>query len=138
MKLLTHASSPRRRERGFTLMEISLVIALMLGLMSLITMNVSAVSDWQKGKDASLSLQAVFSAQRAYMADHPTASIATVTSTQLVAYLPQGWSAMPTFTSLQSQALTLDHTVMPPRLLLGNAAYDPSGNTSDGLWDTDQ
>lgn len=119
-------------------MEISLVIALVLGLMSLVTLNVSTVTEWQEGKDASLSLQAVFAAQRAYMADHPTADIAAVSSSLLQTYLPQGWSTMPTFTGLEDEQLTLDHTVMPPRLLLGNAAYDPSGSTSDGLWDTDQ
>lgn len=122
--------------RGFTLIEISLVIGLLLGLATFATMNIMAVRDWQKGKDAGLSLQAVFSAQRSYMADHPTADIATVTSAQLVPYLPQGWSAIPTVSSLDDDSLAVDHTVMPPRLLMGGAVYDPSSNRSDGLWDT--
>lgn len=122
--------------RGFTLIEISLVIGLLLGLAMFAGMNISAVRDWQQGKDASISLQAVFAAQRAYMADHPTASIASVSATELQTYLPEGWSAIPTVFSLNDDSLTVDHTVMPPRLLWGSTVYDPSGNGKDGLWDT--
>jgi prepilin-type N-terminal cleavage/methylation domain-containing protein len=127
-----------RRQRGLSLIEISLVIALILGMMSIVGMNIYAMRDWQDGKDAGLSLQAVFAAQRGYMADHPTANIATISTAELEAYLPAGWSTMPTFRSLDDEVLTLDHTVMPPQLLLGDTAYDPSGSTSDGLWDTNQ
>ena len=132
--------SPSHRDRfhrGFSLIEISMVIALMLGLLTIVGFNISSMRDWQKGKDAGLSLQAVFAAQRGYMADHPTADIATVTSAELAGYLPSGGS-MPTFESLDKEVLTLDHSVMPPRLLLDMTVYDPSGSTSDGLWDTDQ
>ena len=138
MKLQVHSGRRRLFRGGFSLIEVSLVIALMLGLMSIVGMNIYAMRDWQTGKDAGLSLQAVFAAQRAYMADHPTANIATVTTEQLTAYLPAGWSTMPTFEGLDDEALTLDHTVMPPRLLEGEVVYDPSDSPSDGLWDTDQ
>ena len=137
MKLRIRSAS-RRAARGFSLIEISLVIALMLGLMSIVGFNIYSMRDWQKGKDAGLSLQAVFAAQRSYLADHPTANIATVSSAQLETYLPAGWSVMPTFQSLDDEVLTLDHTVMPPTLLLGETPYDPSGNPSDGQWDADQ
>lgn len=123
---------------GFTLIEISLVIGLMLGLAMFTGMNIAAVRDWQKGKDASLSLQAVFAAQRAYMSDHPTADIATVSSLQLQPYMPAGWSSIPTVTSLDDDSLTVDFNVMPPQLLLGSTVYDPSADGSDGLWDTGQ
>jgi prepilin-type N-terminal cleavage/methylation domain-containing protein len=126
------------RRSGFTLIEISLVIGLLLGLATFAGMNISAVRDWQKGKDAALSLQAVFAAQRSYLSDHPTADISTVTTAEIVPYLPQGWSLMPSVTSLDGDSLTVDHTVMPPRLMLGSTIYDPSGKGSDGLWDAGQ
>lgn len=132
----THLTQRRLRPNGFTLIEVSLVIGLLLGLATFATLNILAVRDWQQGKDAGLSLQAVFSAQRSYMADHPTADIATVTRAQLVPYLPQGWSSMPAVTTLEGDSLAVDHTVMPPRLLLGGSVYDPSNGGSDGLWDT--
>lgn len=131
-------SLPSNRRRGFTLIEISLVISLMLGLATIVGLNMSAMKNWQKGKDASLSLQAVFAAQRAYMADHPTANIAQVSSSQLQVYLPLGWASMPSFVSLNGDALTLDFNSMPPKLYFGGAVYDPSGSPSDGLWDTNQ
>lgn len=125
----------RRDASGFTLLEISLVIALMIGLSAFIGFGYNSVSDYKRGKDASLSLQAVYAAQRAYMADNPTGNIAAVSEAQLQAYLPQGWSTMPTFTGLKGEALTLKFSVMPPILLHGISNYDPSPKTSDGLWD---
>ncbi len=123
------------RAAGFTLLEISLVIGLIIGLSVMIGFGYNSVSQYKRGKDAGLSLQAVYAAQRAYMADHPTANIAAVSATQLLGYLPQGWSAMPTFIGLNDEVLTLNIAVMPPTLLNGKAPYDPSTSTNDGLWD---
>jgi prepilin-type N-terminal cleavage/methylation domain-containing protein len=127
-----------RHQGGFTLIEISLVIGLLLGLAAFAGMNIDAVRDWQHGKDASVSLQAVFAAQRAYLSDHPTADIAGVPTDQLLPYLPQGWTTMPVVLSLDDESLSVDHTVMPPLLMLGSSVYDPSSNGSDGLWDVGQ
>lgn len=126
---------PRPASHGFTLIEISLVIALMLGLMALGGMSVSAVQDWNKGKNAAVSLRAAYTAQRSYLADFPTADISTVTAAALVPYLPTGWSAMPTAVGLKSETLTLDHTVMPPVFRRGTTTYDPSASQQDELWD---
>ncbi len=127
---------PPSAARGFSLVEISLVIALLLALSTFAGLTVTSVRNWQRGKDAALSLQAVFAAQRAYLADHPTANIALVSTAQLQNYLPEGWSTMPAFTGLENEAITLDHSVMPPRLYANGSVYDPSGKSDDGLWDT--
>ncbi len=132
---LSHAA---RRSTGFTLIEISLVIGLLLLLATFAGMNIAVVRDWQRGKDAGLALQAVFAAQRSYLSDHPTADIAEVSTVQLQVYLPQGWSTMPVVISLDNDALAIEHTIMPPRLMLGTVVYDPSGKGSDGLWDAGQ
>ena len=129
---------PARLNGGFTLIEISLVIGLLLGLATFAGMNIATVRDWQRGKDASVSLLAVFAAQRAYLSDHPTADIAGVPTDQLQLYLPQGWVTMPAGLSLGNESLSVDHTVMPPLLMLGSSVYDPSSNGSDGLWDVGQ
>lgn len=126
------------RRLGFTLIEISLVIGLLLGLATFAGMNIYVVRDWQRGKDAALSLQAVFAAQRAYLSDHPTADITGVSASELQIYLPQGWSSMPVVTSLDNDTLTINYTVMPPRLMSGVTIYDPSTSGSDGLWDAGQ
>ena len=130
---------PRRpwsRNGGFTLIEISLVIGLMLVLLTIGGFSYSMVQDWNKGKTASLALQAVYSAQRSYMADHPTADITAVTSNDLKTYLPTGWSAMPTAVGLKGESLVLDHKIMPPAFVTGSSTkYDPSNSEKDGLWD---
>jgi|APTNR8051073442_1049403.scaffolds.fasta_scaffold41013_2 type II secretory pathway pseudopilin PulG len=125
----------RRFQAAFTLVEVCLVIGLVIALTSFIGLSVIAVRDWQTGKSASLSLQAVYSAQRSFMADHPTAQIDAVSTSQLESYLPQGWSSMPVFIGLDDEALTLDHSVMPPRILNSGSIYDPSGKNNDGIWD---
>ena len=125
-----------RANAGFSLMELSFVMFLIVSLSVGMGVGVTSMQKWKKGKNASLSLQAVYAAQRAYMADHPLADVATVTATQLEAYLPQGYSTIPTVQGQSGESLTIDITVMPPRLLLGSTAYDPSGKPDDGLWDT--
>lgn len=135
MKLPPPLPRPRLDARGFTVIEISLVIALMLGLLTLGGFSYDMVRDWNKGKSASLALQAVYSAQRSYLADRPTADISAVTSAELVPYLPTGWTTMPSMTGLAEEPLTLDHTVMPPTFTKSGSAYDPSKTTKDGLWD---
>lgn len=131
-------SRAARHNGGFTLIEISLVIGLLLGLATFAGMNIAAVRDWQRGKDASVALQAVFAAQRAYLSDHPTADIAVAATDQLELYLPQGWTTIPALVSLNDEPLTVDHTVMPPLLMLGSFVYDPSSRGNDGLWDAGQ
>ncbi len=133
---IPRTNSPSRIRRGFSLIELSFVMVLMVSLSFGMGFGVTSVQKWKKGKNASLALQAVYAAQRAYMADHPTADIATVSSSQLQAYLPQGWPTMPVVAGLDNEELTLDYTVMPPQLLMGTSAYDPSGKADDGLWDT--
>jgi prepilin-type N-terminal cleavage/methylation domain-containing protein len=124
-----------RLRAGFSLIEISLVLALIISLCVGMGIGISNMQRWKKGKNASVALQAVYAAQRAYMADHPTADIAEVSSAQIESYLPQGWPSIPTVTGLSGEALSVDFGVMPARLVHGGATYDPSGKSDDGLWD---
>lgn len=129
------APAIRRGRAGFSIVEISLVIATLLGLALFIGFGVNAVRDWRRAKDASIALQAVYAAQRGYLADHPAADISQVPVNDVRAYLPQGWTVMPAIIGLTGESLTIDYTVMPPVLLNGGAPYDPSARTNDGLWD---
>ena len=131
-------SSPGGRAAGFTLLEISLVIALMLSLSMLAGVTIQSIQEWNKAKTAALSLQAVYAAQRSYLADHPTTDIQNVSSSDLAPYLPEGWSTMPTAVGLEDESLTVNHKVMPPYLTAGTSRYDPSKTQSDGLWDAGQ
>jgi type II secretory pathway pseudopilin PulG len=149
----------RRSRRAFSLVEISLVIAVMLGLMVVVGISVVQVQNWRRAKQASLAAQAVHEAQRAYLADHPTTVVEPVGAEgdvqfvlekmgaggeamtaasfgeTLEGYLPQGWAGMPAAQGLKDEALTLDFLQVPPRWRLSGALYDPSGSDRDGLWD---
>ena len=125
--------------RGFTIIEISLVIGLILSLLAIGgLLGANVVRDWRMGKDASLALQAVYAAQRSYLADHPTSDIAVADwDTDLVPYLPTGWSAatIKAIEGLDGEDLEPDTTVMPPVFLDGATPYDPSPPGDNALWD---
>lgn len=126
----------RSRCRGLSLVEITLVIALMLMLASVITYSLSSMGEWKQGRAAGEQLKSVYVAQKSYLADHPTESYSSLTSTKLIPYLPGRSGSLPTAKSLDDQDLSLNFTVMPPEFQLGGAVYDPSGSNTDGLWDT--
>lgn len=125
----------RSRERGLSLIEITLVIGLMLALASIITYSISSMTDWKQGRAASEKLKSVYIAQKSYLADHPTSSYATLSSNDLIPYLPGSPGALPTQKSLAGEDLALNFRVMPPQFQIGTTGYDPSDGPTDGLWD---
>lgn len=124
-----------RNDKGMTLLEISLVIFLILGLAALFMGMAFPISNWRKGKNAGLDLQAVYTAQKTYLADHPTQAVTTMTAAQLIPYLPNNMTAIPTPEAIDGSTLNIDFSVIPPQLKNGSAVYDPSGKSDDGLWD---
>lgn len=107
----------------------------MLALASIVVYSVSSIGDWRKGKEASEKLRAVYIAQKSFLADHPSKDRTTFTAEELVPYLPGRPTAMPTQTGKSGETLTVHLRAMPPVFRNGTNNYDPSGSTSDGLWD---
>ena len=88
------------------------------------------------GRQASETLRQVYSAQKLYLADNPTASVSSLTGALLIPYLPNQATTMPTVTSLSGATLNIIVTVMPPVVNDGTGqTYDPSGSSTDNLWD---
>lgn len=123
------------KARGFTLIEMTVVICVLITLMSTGLYFSSKISDWQAGKEAAEQLRGVYAAQRMYLADHPTTAVTNLNTANLIPYLPNNPGAMPTVLSLDDAELGINVTVSPPVLTLGGAVYDPSGSSSDSLWD---
>jgi len=121
--------------RGATLIEMSVVICVLLALMSTGLYFSNQIGHWKAGKEAAETLRAVYAAQRMYLADHPTAAVGTLTQEKLLPYMPNHPSVMPTITSLDDQELDINVAVSPPVVSDGNGTYDPSGSSSDSLWD---
>ncbi|MEM9283780.1 MAG: type II secretion system protein [Verrucomicrobiota bacterium] len=126
---------PTSRERGLSLVEITLVIALMLTLAGIVTYSVSSMTDWREGRSASEKLKSVYIAQRSYLADHPTESTNDLTVSKIIPYLPGSPGSMPVQKSLNDDVLSIDVSTVPPVFELSDSTYDPSDENDDGLWD---
>jgi type II secretory pathway pseudopilin PulG len=126
----------RSQHRAFTLVEMTIVILVVLALTRVGFVSSKKMSDWKAGSSASQTLRAVHTAQRLYLADNPTASVAAITSAQIVPYLPNNVAVMPTVKSLSNTDLSIIVNVSPPIINAGSGTrYDPSGSFTDSLWD---
>jgi prepilin-type N-terminal cleavage/methylation domain-containing protein len=132
----TTSPSPAARRRGVTLIELSLVILVMLALAGLGLYFANGHQEWQRGKDAAEKLRSVYAAQKNYLADNPTVPVGSLTTTRIVPYLPSGETSIPTVQAADGTTRTIRLNVSPPVVDNGSGGtYDPSGSSSDGLWD---
>ncbi|MEO5716332.1 MAG: type II secretion system protein [Luteolibacter sp.] len=121
---------------AFTLLEMTIVLLVLLVMMRTGLFVFSSMNDWKLGRDACENLRAVYSAQRMYLADNPTVSVTAIASTDIIPYLPNGATAMPTVKSLTGATLSILVNVSPPVINAGSGTtYDPSSSNKDSLWD---
>jgi type II secretory pathway pseudopilin PulG len=121
---------------AFTLLEMTIVIMVLLALVSTGLVVNRKMDEWRLGREASEILRQVYSAQRMFLADHPTRLVSTITHQDIIPYLPGNATAVPTVKSLQGTQLPILVNVSPPVINAGSGvAYDPSGNNRDQLWD---
>lgn len=124
---------------GFTLVEMTVVIMVLMTLLGTGLFVSKQYSNWQLGRLAAEELRGVFAAQRMYLADNPTAVVANITTAQIIPYLPSRATVMPTVKSLTGTTLSIRVSVTPPNINNGaGGVYDPSGTTTDSLWDVGQ
>ena len=123
----------KKRQSGFTLMELTVALAVLLAMAMMTAMSATSYKSWMDGKKAGDALRQIDTAQRLYFSDNPDDSLAALTQAKLLPYL-QGntWPVMP---SVKSVATTINFNVSPPVALKGGATYDPSPSTTDGVWD---
>jgi type II secretory pathway pseudopilin PulG len=130
-----HPRTRKALEKGLTLVEISVVIAMMLAIASLATFSVGSMTKWKTAREAGEALRGVYMAQKAYLADHPSKDIATITAADVIPYLPNRTGALPVVESFEKAELAIKVNVSPPVFTSGGSTYDPSGSTKDSLWD---
>jgi type II secretory pathway pseudopilin PulG len=127
---------PKSPARAFTLLEMTVVIMVLLALMGSGLFVSRKMDEWKLGRAASESLRQVYSAQRMFLADNPTRLVTSLTSTDVIPYLPGGGTALPTVKSLTGAQLGITVNVSPPVINAGTGVtYDPSGSIRDSLWD---
>jgi prepilin-type N-terminal cleavage/methylation domain-containing protein len=130
-----HGPSGRQnlRASGFTLVELTVAIAVILVLVGAASLGVKPFYAYRDGRSAGEMLRAVKAAQLMYLSDNPSTAVTSLTSALLLPYMPNGtWPTLPT---TSTGVPTVNCTVFPPVAVLNNATYDPSGSTTDGLWD---
>jgi len=128
-----------RIPNGFTLLEMTVVIMVLMTLLGTGLFVSKQYGDWQLGRAAAEELRTVYAAQRMYLADNPTAVVANITTGQIIPYLPNRATTMPTVKSLTGQTLSIRVNVTPPNINNGSGGiYDPSGSSNDSLWDVGQ
>lgn len=124
------------RRNGFTLIEMTVVIMVLLSLIGSGLFVSKQYGNWQAGRTASEDLRSVYAAQRMYLADNPTASVGSITAAQIIPYLANRSTVLPTVKTLEGTTLNIRVSVSPPNIDNGNGGiYDPSGSSSDSLWD---
>jgi len=127
---------PRPSKSGFTLLEMTIVIMVLLALMKIGLFTSSKMNEWKLGRAASETVRSVYSAQRMYLADNPTVSVANITTALVIPYLPNNVTVMPTVKSMTGANLSILVNVSPPVINAGSGVpYDPSGSNTDSLWD---
>lgn len=131
--------SSRHLRKAFTLLEMSIVLMVMLALVSLGFVSSKKMNEWKLGRGAAESLRSVWTSQRMYLADNPTATVSALTNAVLIPYLPNSATSIPTVKSLTGTTLTILVNRIPPVVNAGSGVpYDPSPTTTDLLWDVGQ
>ena len=126
-------------QSGVTLLEMTVVILLLLTLLGVGVYTGNGIGEWKLGREAGETLRSVHTAQRMYLADRPTTTVSSITAADLLPYMPNSPSEMPTVESLEGTELSIRVNVTPPVVDGGGgAAYDPSGKDDDSLWDVGQ
>ena len=128
----SHTKKNRRVASGVTLIEMTVVIVVLLLLTGVSIISISSYRNWTLASQASSELRVVYNAQRTYLSENPTLLPANLTPADIVPYLSTGNNALPIIEDLDGRMLMIDVTVSPPIIVGG---YDPSGSTTDGLWD---
>src|ERR1700730_10512007 len=122
-----------RSTSGTTLVELSVTIAVILLLASIVTLGIGPYRAYRDGRAAGEMLSSIKASHLMYLADNPSTPVANLTAVLLTPYMPNGkW---PTLPAVGTQTPTINCAVFPPVATLGGATYDPSGSSTDGLWD---
>jgi prepilin-type N-terminal cleavage/methylation domain-containing protein len=121
-----------RAQAGFTMVELSIVIGALLLLIGLASAAAPPFIAYIQGEQAGQSLRAVKAAQLMYLADNPATPVSSLTQAMLSPYMPNG--AWPTLPTVNGQTPTINYTVFPPVAALNGSTYNPTGSTTNGLW----
>ena len=123
----------RGKKCGFTLIELTIVISILLLLVGMSVMSMSSYKEYKLRMKAETALRSVYTAQRTYLAEHPTkepTSLTVAEITEMKKYMADGTENWPTVEDVNGTTLIYNVKVSPPVF-----TNDPSGDNADGKWD---
>ncbi len=122
--------------RGVTLIEMTVVIVVLMTLIGASIYAVGGYKEWKLGAAAAVDLRKVYNAQRTYLAENPTETVASLTAAKVIPYLSDGAASLPTVEALDGTEYTIKVNKSPPVVIdAAGTTYDPSDDPEDGLWD---
>lgn len=124
----------RKRLKGVTLVELSVVIAVLIALVSVTTLSGTAFLDWKKGLEAGETLKGVYQAQKLFLADNPTTDPTSITEANIIPYLPNSPGVMPTITGLDGGSYTIKVNNADGKPTI-NGYADQSPPSDNSVWD---
>ncbi len=126
----------QRKLRGMTLLELTVVIAVLIALMGASVFAFSSFREFRAATLASTILREIEVAQRDFLSNNPQREVTSLTIPEVASYLEGDGTitALPTAEGLDGETLTADITQSPPIWLDGASPYDP-GPPTDGRWD---
>ena len=78
----------RKIRNGFTLVEMTVVIMVIMTLLGTGLYVSKQYGNWQLGRTAAEELRTVYAAQRMYLADNPTVGVTGITNAQIIDHDP--------------------------------------------------
>jgi len=110
-------------------------MAVILTLLAIGIYVYSGYDRWKLGAEAGTKLRQVHTAQKTYLAEHPTKEPSDLEPDDVIPYLSNGATALPTVEDLNGNQLDIKVDEAPPYI---DGHYDPSGKSDDGQWDVGQ
>ena len=105
----------------------TIVILVILTLIGVGSFSSKKIAEWKLGREAGEVLRSVHAAQRMFLADRPTTLVSEITANDLLPYMPNGTTSIPTVESLEGTQLGIIVNRNPPVVDQGGGTvYDPS------------
>ena len=108
-----------RSKSGFTLVELSVTIAVILVLIGIASLGIQPYLAYRDGRAAGEMLRSVKAAQLMYLSDNPTTKVTNLNQGLLLPYMPNGtWPTLPSYNgtvpTINCTAVSASDVASPP------------------------
>jgi type II secretory pathway pseudopilin PulG len=116
--------------KGYTLLEITLVIGLTVGLSALAVYGLGAATATARASRAEAALRLIETARLSYLSDNPQIALANVAATNLTSYIPGGYAAAESIVNDNGYSII---SITTPRIRYGTLPDFPNNYDIKGF-----